>query len=171
MTKICTVCKKLKSLRSFKKDFRMKDGYANTCKECLSIQQAKQYKDNPSIARDRIRKYKDTNPHRAKASSTLSSHRSRGFIVNITLDECAALFENSKTCPICGKILRKTLEQTSTHGAYHDSASLDRINNEKILNNDNVWIICYECNIMKGEKSMKEFIECCDNIVKRAKEE
>ena len=149
MTKICFTCKKEKSLKSFNKDPFKKDGHCSSCKLCSS----KYQKENR-------RKYMLSTPHRRRASTTITHHKRQGYTTKITLDEMAKLFDDSKTCPICG------VEYT-LNGDRQTSPSLDRLNNEMELRTDNVWIICYKCNVMKQDKTMREFVDYCRGVVNK----
>jgi len=75
--------------------------------------------------------------------------------MNITIPQLETLFKESKVCPICG------VTYITEYGVGHSniSQSLDRINNESELRLDNVWIICQRCNAMKGDFTMKEFVD------------
>jgi 5-methylcytosine-specific restriction endonuclease McrA len=65
------------------------------------------------------------------------------------------LFKTTKTCPICGI----TFTDNYKHGNINTTQTLDRINNENEINISNVWVICYKCNTIKGDFTMKEFVD------------
>ena len=46
MSKICTICKKTKSLDCFNKKIKSKDGYQNICKHCSKLKSQDYYKNN-----------------------------------------------------------------------------------------------------------------------------
>lgn len=48
-----------------------------------------------------------------------------------------------------------------------NSPTLDRKNNEQILNMENVWIICHKCNTMKSINSLNELIAWCKMVVEK----
>lgn len=43
--------------------------------------------------------------------------------------------------------------------------TLDRINNEKVLLLEDVWIVCMRCNVMKNSMTFDEYIEHCRMVV------
>ena len=80
-------------------------------------------------------------------------------------DELINLLESSNMiCHLCEKEMffgnRKNLSS---------SPSLDRINNGKIISIDTIQIICHECNSIKRNKTMKEFINYCKKIAEKYK--
>jgi len=86
--------------------------------------------------------------------------------VNITIDELAKLAKKTKECRYCSKkIVFKCGERRGK--AEKNSPTLDRIDNEKELNINNIQVICFECNCMKGSKTHKELIEWCKNVLSK----
>ena len=68
-------------------------------------------------------------------------------------------------------LILRSLDYKSKSGKpTKNSPSLDRKFNENVLNISNVWIICYRCNMGKGEMMIDEYIEHCRNIVHIADE-
>lgn len=59
--KICTKCKIEKDFDEFHKHKRCKDGLANRCKECSSLDKKEYYDNNKSDVKDRVKKYRDDN--------------------------------------------------------------------------------------------------------------
>ncbi len=145
-SKKCCQCRKIKSLNNFYKDNGSPDEHQGICKQCT--------RDN--YKRDHIKMI---------GRACLHQHRKKGFIVNLTIDEYLLLAKNAKVCPICGCELDWECKRKTTK----ISPSLDRINNEKILNKDNVMFICHQCNTTKGSRSLKEFIEYCKMIADKFK--
>lgn len=99
------------------------------------------------------------NPIRAKANRTLHNHKimHKDAIINITITEIENLFRESTHCPICGIEFSSVNRQTTQ--------SLDRLDNEKELRVDNVWVICNKCNATKQDRTLKEFIDYCKMVV------
>jgi hypothetical protein len=110
------------------------------------------------------KKYKTNRPYYQRwVQQVLKSHKSRGYIINIAWQE---LMEYAKTithCPLCGCKLRS--EKTYGSKAELDSPSLDRINNEDIIDLEHCWIICLGCNIAKRERTLTEFLEYCKMVL------
>lgn len=86
--------------------------------------------------------------------------------MSISIDELEIMFSEATHCPICEE--KFSLELGRKH--ILNSPSLDRINNEHELRKDNVWIICQRCNAMKGDLTMKEFVQRSKNIVNKFKD-
>lgn len=104
-------------------------------------------------------KWASDNPIRAKANRTLHNHRimHKDAIIKITISEIENLFRESTHCPLCGIKYSNESRQTVQ--------SLDRLNNERELRVDNVWVICNKCNATKQDRTMEEFYEYCQMVV------
>lgn len=100
-------------------------------------------------------------PNKYRAKQTLSKHKRKGCVVEISSQDVELMLDAATHCPICGRKLTTELGI----GNNDTSPSLDRKNNENTMNKSNVWIICSKCNMMKGEQTMKEFINHCKKIV------
>ena len=145
--KLCSTCKKYKPLSEFYKNKHKKDGHANDCKECH-----KKYKQNE-------------NCFRSWSARTLNSHKHKGYLINVSIDELYKLSVETKICKYCGKTLSYDFGNKGTSRDF--SPSLDRINNEKELNINNIQIICYDCNATKRGRTHDEFVEYCEMIAKK----
>ena len=51
-----------------------------------------------------------------------------------------------------------------------NSPTLDRINNENVITNENIWIICSRCNATKLDRTLSEFIDYCQYIIDNKKQ-
>lgn len=91
------------------------------------------------------------------------SHKKRNkkFNVTLTVEELTIKAENTKECPLCGCKLNYTEKRRKTTGC---SPTIDRINNESIVSNDNIWILCHSCNSTKRNRTLQEFIEYCKKV-------
>jgi hypothetical protein len=97
------------------------------------------------------------------ASSTICNHRRKKYSVNINLDELTELADTTETCSLCGCKLNWSLGSKDRR-SKDNSPSLDRIDNSNIINNNNIQIICHQCNTTKGKRTMEEFINYCKKI-------
>lgn len=173
-TKICSKCGEEKLLNCFGKDKYSKDGLTSTCKECRK----KYYRDNKETISRRSKKYREvhkdeykyrdinwvnTNYSKEWSRLTIKSHINNGYIVNIDREFLINLIDNIEYCPIYGC---KFIKKYRIGRDNMQSPSLDRINNERELNEDNVWIICRKCNSTKLDRTMKEFVEYCGMVSK-----
>jgi len=143
-TKTCTKCHEEKPLSDFYPSKR--DGYRSHCIACSKSISAQRYIDEPL---------------KLWANGTMGSHKRRGFIVTITRDQLVDIAKKTTHCSICGCKLKWEKHK----GMTCDSPTLDRIHNEQELNTDNIWIVCNQCNAMKGETTMKDLINKCKRIL------
>jgi len=95
-------------------------------------------------------------------NSTISKHK-RKYQVNISRNELIILAKNIKYCTYCNV----KMNYNRGKGIQDNSPALDRIDNEKILNMNNVQIICHKCNTTKSNRTHKEFINYCKMIVNK----
>jgi len=149
-------------------DEHIKKKYCNRCWEYKAINEFLINKRNKDIATEfswceECRK-DITERHRLWASNTLSSHKGRGFKVNIPLEELQHLAIETLYCPVCGDKIDWSLNK----GKHtENSPTLDRKENENTINLENSWIICYRCNRAKGKNSLPEFVMYCETVYKR----
>jgi len=47
------------------------------------------------------------------------------------------------------------------------SPTLDRLDNEGVIRNDNILILCYQCNATKRDRTLKEFLDYCRAVTNR----
>lgn len=149
--KSCTNCGKNLSLDQFPKSLtNVGVGFrASWCKNCTNQQH---------------RKWVRKNPYRVWAHNVLWCHSNRyGFKVNIDTDFLISLAKQTKECALCGDPMNYAVGD----GFSWLSPTLDRINNSKTLNKDNVWIVHHRCNAAKGQQPKKEFIRWVKRIASR----
>jgi len=162
-TKRCSRCRKEKLIIKFSKNKCRKDGFSNYCKLCSSIMQ-KEY-----IERNRKQYYQMKNRwivdhlHRTWAMKARAQKRNRGYDVRITNDELEQVAKKTKVCRYCGR----QLVYINKDKRRHNSASLDRIDNGKIVSKDTVQIICNQCNATKQDRTHNQFVEYCGGIIEK----
>lgn len=167
-TKVCSKCGIEKDVVEFSKDKSRQDKLCCQCKECMKKSWKKWAKNNKEKIKETTKRWVKKRPHRNWTNTTLGGHKQSGYKINITKDELEKMAKKTKYCPICDVKLDWTYY---TKGKKQiNSPSLDRINNEKFLNKNNVQIVCLRCNRAKGEMSMNEFYKYCQIIIKRKKE-
>jgi len=99
--------------------------------------------------------WQKANPHRSWAISTLSNHRRRGFLIAISIDDLMIEAKKAQECLYCGRELK-----FMRGGGWNGSTpSLDRINNEDVIDENTIQIICHACNTSKLNRTHTEFIE------------
>lgn len=192
-TKICSRCKEKLSLNKFYRNRSTRDGLSWWCKECNKEYDKKHRENNPEKVREYQKRFRENNPeyhkeyyqknkeklrekarnwisrnsHRFWAMSTLNKHKSNGYKINIKINELEQLAKQTTNCPICEtKLNWKTGNKKKKQ---INSPTLDRINNEKVLNRNNIWIICNKCNTSKYDRTFDEFIEYCTKVSNKFK--
>lgn len=161
MKKVCKICGKLKNLSEYHKSNTNKDGRKNKCKQCVSIESSSYYKLNRIISLRNRKLNRINNPIREIAQAVIDSHKRKGYIVIITKEELINKINEINKCAICNKTLSKVYGRGKI---FDDSLSIDRINNEKELRNDNIQVVCHNCNVTKQNRTMEEFVNYCKVI-------
>lgn len=162
-TKICSKCSEVKPANEFREDERYKNGLCNQCKKCKSENSRKWQKNNPEKEKERKKIWREKNIHRYWSLNTLHLHKKRGYQVKITTNELIKLAKNIKYCSICN--IKLNWQYGSKKGKIqNNSPTLDRIKNNKILNKNNIQVICNKCNASKRDRTMDEFIQYCTKV-------
>lgn len=173
--KICTKCNIEKDISEFSKARNRADGYQTWCKSCYKIYRDTHdvnsrkeyhhnyYKENAIILREKHKIYYSTeNGYKRKwVSTSLNSHRRRGYDVRISNQQLYDFIQDKYTCAYCGIVLK----WESNGGFVDDSPTVDRVDNENYIDMNNIQIICTKCNGTKRNRTHKEFVEYCNNIV------
>ncbi len=166
--KICRHCKKSKSVLHFYCDNEQEDKRCVVCKRCLrgertrGISTPNTSKNEEQINEERARYHenKEKDPAKAFAKRALRSHKARGYIAEITVAELTSFIREQKHCTFCG-VKFNWLPQSRQD---RTAPSLDRMNNEKTINKDNIMLLCRRCNTMKQDLPLKEYLAYCKNI-------
>lgn len=140
--KSCTVCKKVKNLTEFHNHPGARDGVQTYCKECSHIkatsEDAKKYnKEYYSSKKGRYNKYKH-------AYSVMG----RDIKFNLTYEEFITFWQ--KPCYYCGSEI--------------ETIGIDRVDNKKDYDMENLIPCCWICNRMKSDLSQEDFISHCKKI-------
>ena len=151
--KCCLKCGEVKLMDEFTNDRLSKDGKSNICKQCNKV-----YNDSH---KEKKKQHKRDNRKRYWSSITLRQHKAKGNIINVSTDFVEQLANNALLCPIC----KCKLDWIGGNGLNKCSPTLDRIDNENELREDNIWIICHKCNATKRDRTMQEFIDYCKMII------
>jgi len=153
----CSKCNRDLDVSLFYIDKSVISGHQRYCKDCVNKYKKEEY-HNIFKTKNIIKRI------RVWATNTLSGHRRRGYIINITINELINYALSIQKCEICNKELDWFI-QDGTGNATLDTPSLDRINNELEININNIQIVCKECNSHKQGKTMKEFILYCKHVI------
>lgn len=97
------------------------------------------------------------------AGTALSNQRKRlGHDCGLSIDEL--IDATPSHCPCCQTVL-------IPQGHQYNSPSVDRLDNNKGYEKDNIWIICYSCNAKKSNsKSPEELYKIADTWWAKLKE-
>ena len=145
--KKCSNCGELKPISEFHKQKNTNDGLRSECKICR-----KEYRENNYVRR--------------WCTRTIYRHKTRGYIVNMTIDELYNIVKDKPICEICGKELE--WYSTGKGKPTNLSPSLDRKNNENEINKDNISILCHKCNAKKNSESIEENVIWCKQFIEYA---
>ena len=145
--KKCSNCGELKPISEFHKQKNTNDGLRSECKICR-----KEYRENNYVRR--------------WCTRTIYRHKTRGYIVNMTIDELYNIVKDEPICEICGKELE--WYSTGKGKPTNLSPSLDRKNNENEINKDNISILCHKCNAKKNSESIEENVIWCKQFIEYA---
>jgi hypothetical protein len=156
-TKVCNSCKEEKFSSEFTKNKAAPDGLQYKCRDCDLAYQAKRRIENPLQHLDYQRTYqknkrKDYN-YRLQmlinASKQRAKNKNREH--NITVEDIKAIYPVDGCCPIFGMKL-----EFNNAGFRENSPSIDRIDSTKGYTPDNIQIISWKANRIKGYASTQE---------------
>lgn len=106
-------------------------------------------------------------PHRQWAQNSIATHKRRGFDIRITWKRLEEIAKATTRCLLCGVELNWGPKKCGH--LILESPTLDRINNEDYISEDNTMIVCWRCNSSKQSRTLKEFIDYCKLIVDHEK--
>ncbi len=164
--KKCKKCKKFKEYSEFYIDNSNNSGLRYSCKKCDKENQ-KEYRERPEVkkrSRVLVKKWRKDNPEqnkklkkkweqspKGKYNEYKKRSRERNIIFNLTFEQFITFWQ--KDCEYCGDKI--------------DTIGLDRVDNKKGYNIDNVESCCTQCNTMKMDYTEEEFINKCLKITKK----
>lgn len=179
MIKECTKCKITKDIDLFPKESRIKSGHSARCKLCCNaynklirvknnykVKEIIYYKNNKSKIDDAKRKYRKNNVEKCAVASHLSYTKNKPrYKLNSTKIKCdkngrAFLISDEHFLTLC-------TEHCYYCGLLGDNG-VDRLDSNVGYTYDNVVSCCPQCNTMKLDYSMDEFINKCKLIVMKA---
>ena len=185
--KICSKCKKKKSIKEFWKQPGSRDGYHTWCKDCKRLKpiivkskckcgaeierKVHPYKKTKWICpKCSIRKVIDNNGGRpvnytgneyftGSEYSTWKASSKRRFIDwNITKDDLKEIYQKQKgECALSGVVM-----ETFSNSPFR--ISIDRIDSTKPYVKENVQFVCSIVNVMKNKFSEDVFVGMCNKI-------
>ena len=156
-TKYCKVCKSFLPLFSFTKNSASKDGLQFACSTCDNLRQQKRRVEKKKEIQEYGKQYriKHTDDMDFRLQGLLNASRARAKEKNrehtLTKQDLFDLFPKDGRCPIFGFNL-----EWNGKGFRETSPSIDRIDSTKGYTKDNVQIISWKANRIKGYASIEE---------------
>ena len=156
-SKVCSNCKEDKSFSEFSKNKASSDGLQYKCRPCDVTYQAKRRIENPQKQLDYQRTYqknkrKDYN-YRLQmlinASKQRAKNKNREH--NITVEDIKEIYPLDGCCPIFGMKL-----EFNSAGFRENSPSIDSIDSTKGYTPNNIQIISWKANRIKGYATLQE---------------
>ena len=108
-------------------------------------------------------RYRHKHYHRIWSKATLSRHRKKGHVTEISTSELTKIAKNAHVCAYCGCELDWSTYKDGK--PVPNSPSLDRIGNGLIIRQNNIQIICLQCNTTKFNRTHDDFILYCKKVV------
>jgi len=156
--KECLTCKQLLPLLAYAKNkANKKDGLQYVCKSCDNKRQAKRRIEKQEHLKKYSKEYRQKNFKNLefRLQGLLNASRARAKAKNrehtLTKQDLFELYPADNKCPIFGF----TLEWNGS-GFRETSPSLDRIDSNKGYTKDNVQIISWKANRIKGYASVED---------------
>lgn len=186
MRKICNKCEVEKELSEFHKRKKSRDGFSHTCKECVNSKNRERHKEHKyqQGRRDRYSRNRDDQDFILK-----SKERSRKHYNSIE-GRAASLLKTTKRISskfdyvddpvdlnfIIDKLMIGKCEVTGIDFCYDNkfetsknplSPSIDRIDSRIGYSKDNVRIVLWQYNLMKGELTDEQLFNIFDDYFKK----
>jgi hypothetical protein len=156
-TKICNHCKEDKLLSEFTLNNKAKDKLQYKCRTCDVKYQAQRRDKNKTKFAEYSREYQKTRrkdfEYRLQMLINASKQRARdkGREHNITVQDLKAIYPANGLCPIFGTVL-----EFNEAGFRDSSPSIDRIDSSKGYTIDNIQVISWKANRIKGAASLQD---------------
>lgn len=156
-TKVCKLCSKSLPLSYFTVNNKAKDKLQRACKECDNerqrVRRVAKKEDIQKYSKEYRSKKKDD--HGWRLQQLLNSAKARAVKkdreFNLTLQDLNELYPKDNKCPVFGFELTWNQE-----GFRETSPSIDRIDSTKGYTKDNVQIISWKANRIKGYASVED---------------
>jgi hypothetical protein len=168
--RICTQCKKEKSVKDFEKDSRYRDNLRRKCRECRNLQRRESYSRRFPKGKRRPRNWAKEaeyakgkrRRHIAKyliqSAKRRASAKSLPFDLDMYEEEVIARVKPMR-CELSGIQLKMADGQRD-----FDSISMDRIVPEKGYVITNIRFVCWAINAAAGHWGLSRMMEIMDKI-------
>jgi hypothetical protein len=157
ISKSCSWCKEEKSLSDFTKNNAAPDGLQYRCRACDLAYQTKRRAENYEQGLEYSRTYQRNRrkdfDYRLQMLINASKQRAKDKDREhtITVEDVKEIYPKDGCCPIFGMKL-----EFNTAGFRETSPSIDRIDSTKGYTPDNIQIISWKANRIKGYASLQE---------------
>ena len=156
-SKICSFCKEEKLLTDFTKNNAAPDGLQYKCRSCDVVYQAKRrlenYEEDLEYSRTYQRNRRQNFDYRLQMLVNASKQRAKNKNREntITIEDVKSIYPKDGCCPIFGIKL-----EFNNAGFRETSPSIDRIDSSKGYTPDNIQIISWKANRIKGYASKQD---------------
>ena len=156
-TKQCCFCKEEKALSEFSKNIASSDGLQYKCRPCDVEYQRKRRAANLQKTASYLKKYRQskTKDFDFRLQMLINASKQRARLKNrehsINLDDLKSIYPKDGRCPIFGMKL-----EFNTAGFRESSPSIDRIDSQRGYTKDNIQIVSWKANRIKGYASVEE---------------
>ena len=185
MNIICSRCKREKNSSDFVHSKSAKNGFDSRCKKCHAENQRKAYKLNPKRLLENSKRWRIKNKHRLssilkksrikqKEKNPLafrahemfqhmrqrSKSKNRNIILmnpNITPQYILSLLTMQYSCGCCSKAFDFSYRNNNKKNP--NAPSIDRIDNLRGYEKNNIVVICWRCNSIKNDGTEKEHFQ------------
>lgn len=157
LTKVCNRCKEEKFFSEFTKNNAARDGLQYKCRSCDIAYQAKRrlenYEEDLEYSREYQRNRRQNFDYRLQMLVNASKQRAKNKNREntITIEDVKAIYPKDNCCPIFGIKL-----EFNNAGFRETSPSIDRIDSSKGYTPDNIQIISWKANRIKGYASKQD---------------
>ena len=149
--------------------------YYQDNKESILIQQKNYRADNKEKVRDMKRKYRSnyfnimkyTDISMSFLSYKIGKMKASTKDVTLTAEELLELIQKDLKCPVFGT--KFSFGKGHNWKYKQNSMSVDRIDNNKGYNKDNIVIVSFKANAMKSSATLKELYQVADFYYKLEK--
>lgn len=126
--------------------------------------------ENKEVSKQYLKDYYKSKKGRAKSMMKTAKRRSSKFSeeTDLTEDYILDILENQDYCSVTG--LKFDYEQQSKYKCNPMAPSIDRIDSTKGYRKDNVRMVIWQYNLMKGEMSDDDLYLICKEIISAREE-
>lgn len=157
---VCIDCKQSKSRSEFHTHKRLKNGVRKNCKKCFNEKGLVYYRNNKASFFERSKEYGQTLVGRSVALYTHAQARAKETGKSFTIcRELITVLLLMGTCARTG--IRFDLSKGASNTRKAFGPSLDRKDNSKGYDTENVQLVCNMYNRGKGEYDEIDFIAMC----------